>query len=268
MRTKELPIPESVKIHNNQPKGAKSFSKLLRKGMIYTTALALGFGITATSTSITDYMQPKLPAWMWRAPAPPKGWEVTETQLLYNEAKQVADSSYAQTGKYDLDSLRAIQDQYFQYLKDTGVSSEQPIHQYLPLIRQVVDDEVKVNDHDGEIDAKIVKDMLVMTMASIMSNESWGWKYAVGKDGELGLMQPDPNKHKLTKYQEAHIFDPDVNIPLGAKILNEYLVEFHYDVAKAIEAYNGGPGSIYHGKANSRPKKYLNNAMKHINNME
>ena len=85
---------------------------------------------------------------------------------------------------------------------------------------------------------------------SIIKADSFGYRYAVGPIGELGLMQinvSDPNL-KLSKAQYTKIFDPETNIGIGASILKANMQLFNGNVIKAVEAYNSGAGRVLSGR--------------------
>ena len=95
-------------------------------------------------------------------------------------------------------------------------------------------------------------------IVSIIKTESFGYRYAIGPTGELGLMQINVNDPsiKLTRHQYENIFDPEVNISLGALILKRDLGEFRDNIVKAVEAYNSGPGFVISGRVPRSTRKY------------
>ena len=67
------------------------------------------------------------------------------------------------------------------------------------------------------------------------------------------------------KYGEWIVYDPEVNIALGAFYLNKLLKRFQ-DLRLALEAYNHGPTQLKQFlKRGIRPKKYSNKVYKNYN---
>ena len=64
---------------------------------------------------------------------------------------------------------------------------------------------------------------------------------AVSRKGALGLMQLMPATAAELK---ADPRDPEQNADAGAKYLADLLVKYSGDVAKAVAAYNAGPGAV------------------------
>jgi soluble lytic murein transglycosylase len=74
---------------------------------------------------------------------------------------------------------------------------------------------------------------------------------AVSSSGARGLMQLLPStakwivESKLNQaFDEDDLDDPEVNISLGTWYLRHLLEQFDFDLAKAVAAYNGGPGNL------------------------
>ena len=95
-------------------------------------------------------------------------------------------------------------------------------------------------------------------IVSIIKADSFGYRYAVGPIGELGLMQiniSDPNL-KLSKAQYGKIFDPETNISIGASILKANMQIFNGNVIKVAEAYNSGAGRVLSGSVPKSTRTY------------
>lgn len=69
---------------------------------------------------------------------------------------------------------------------------------------------------------------------------------AVSKKGALGVMQLMP---ATAAGMNADARDPKQNVYAGALYLRELLIKYRGEVAKALAAYNAGPGAVdkYHG---------------------
>lgn len=64
----------------------------------------------------------------------------------------------------------------------------------------------------------------------------------VSRAGAKGLMQLMPATARQMGVK--NIFDPEENIMAGTRFLNYMLIEFNYDIKKALAAYNAGPGHV------------------------
>jgi len=85
----------------------------------------------------------------------------------------------------------------------------------------------------------------------VMREESNFSPTAVSSSGARGLMQLLPStakwilESKLNQpFHEDNLDDPEVNIFLGAWYLRHLLEQVNFDLAKAVAAYNGGPGNL------------------------
>ena len=64
---------------------------------------------------------------------------------------------------------------------------------------------------------------------------------AISPKGAIGMMQLMPNTAAML---QADPRDPEQNTQAGAMYLREMLVKYDGDVAKALAAYNAGPGAV------------------------
>lgn len=86
---------------------------------------------------------------------------------------------------------------------------------------------------------------------AVMREESNFSPTAVSSSGARGLMQLLPSTAKWIQesklnqpFHEATLNDPKVNILLGSWYLRHLLELFDFDLARAVAAYNGGPGNL------------------------
>ena len=84
-------------------------------------------------------------------------------------------------------------------------------------------------------------------LASVVKAESNGNSRAVSRAGARGLMQLMPKTAAEEGVSDS--FRPDQNVRGGSAYLNELLVRYHDNIAKALAAYNAGPAAVdkYHG---------------------
>lgn len=82
---------------------------------------------------------------------------------------------------------------------------------------------------------------------SIIRAESGFNPRAVSNKGAQGLMQLMPDTANQLGVRDA--FDTQANVEAGTRYLRELLDRYHYDLAKALAAYNAGPQRVeqYHG---------------------
>ena len=95
-----------------------------------------------------------------------------------------------------------------------------------------------------------------LLIASVIKSESFGYKYAVGGKGELGLMQINISCTRLTRQEYENIFDPQTNISLGSSILKACLERFKDNTMLALEAYNYGIENVIERKIPKASREY------------
>lgn len=79
-------------------------------------------------------------------------------------------------------------------------------------------------------------------VASVIRAESGGNVNAVSRKGARGLMQLMPGTADQLGVKNS--FDPAENVDGGVRYLMQLLQQFHYDVPKALAAYNAGPQRV------------------------
>ena len=82
---------------------------------------------------------------------------------------------------------------------------------------------------------------------SVIRAESGFNPHAVSNKGAQGLMQLMPATASTMGVKDA--FDTQANVEGGTRYLRELLDRYHYDLTKALAAYNAGPERVarYHG---------------------
>lgn len=107
-------------------------------------------------------------------------------------------------------------------------------------------------------------------VAAVIEVESAGRAQAVSQVGALGLMQLLPEtgrelaqKHGVRWSGPATLFDPAINVKLGAAYLRE-LTNRYGDVSIALAAYNWGPGVIDQRlrDGDTLPSEYIDSVMR------
>ena len=79
-------------------------------------------------------------------------------------------------------------------------------------------------------------------IASVIAAESANNPRAVSPKGAQGLMQLMPGTASKMGVRDS--FDPTENVDGGVRYLRQLLEQYHFDVAKALAAYNAGPGRV------------------------
>ena len=79
-------------------------------------------------------------------------------------------------------------------------------------------------------------------IASVIRAESGGNANAVSRKGARGLMQLMPGTADQLGVKNS--FDAAENVDGGVRYLLQLLQQFHYDVPKALAAYNAGPQRV------------------------
>jgi hypothetical protein len=79
-------------------------------------------------------------------------------------------------------------------------------------------------------------------IASVIAAESANNPHAVSPKGAQGLMQLMPGTASKLGVKDS--FDPEANVDGGVRYLRELLELYHFDVAKALAAYNAGPKRV------------------------
>lgn len=107
-------------------------------------------------------------------------------------------------------------------------------------------------------------------VAAVIEVESAGHAQAVSHVGALGLMQILPatgqelaQKHGVPWSGPSTLFDPAINVKLGAAYLRE-LTNRYGDVSIALAAYNWGPGVIDRRlrEGTTLPSEYIDSVMR------
>lgn len=82
---------------------------------------------------------------------------------------------------------------------------------------------------------------------TVIKYESGGRPKAVSKKGAQGLMQLTPKTAQEVGVTDA--FHPESNVQGGSQYLRAMLQRYHFDLVKALAAYNAGPEAVdrYHG---------------------
>lgn len=235
--------PARIKLKKSDSAG-KRFARYMRKGIVYTAIAAFAVASMPDPTGGPELV-PRINQSLYKPRTPEL---LNEKEIFYEEAEQ----SYKENGSWNRGELRDLQSRYFEYVKNEHISSEELARPMMPLIMGV--------SASVGIPWRMEE--------AVAANESDFYKYTVGKRGELGTMQIDTKKNRLTKEELKNIFDERTNLTIGARILKANLEEFHGDVRKAIMAYNAGDERVIRGNVYRATRKYLERAIEHMDNSD
>jgi hypothetical protein len=91
---------------------------------------------------------------------------------------------------------------------------------------------------------------------AIIQTESSGRPHAMGKAGEIGLMQIMPQTGIRLGVSPPQLFDPAVNRQVGTRYFNMLLSKYGGDTEKALWAYNAGPARVDSGHVPDSARSY------------
>lgn len=98
---------------------------------------------------------------------------------------------------------------------------------------QVIVQTAERNAHEHDLEPNLI--------LGIIAKESSFKPTATSSVGAVGLMQVFPKWHpeKIQGLSKEDLFEPEINVEIGTKILVEYLAWSNGDLAKALKRYSG-----------------------------
>ncbi len=96
--------------------------------------------------------------------------------------------------------------------------------------------------HEMLARASLDRNVDVDLLASIVKAESAGNPHALSRAGARGLMQLMPAT--ANDLGVADSYKPEQNVRGGSTYLDQLLVRYHDNLAKALAAYNAGPAAV------------------------
>ncbi len=112
----------------------------------------------------------------------------------------------------------------------TSISFQAQAATPAPALNQVVDSASAAYHLDPDL------------VNSVIHAESGFNAHAVSPKGARGLMQLMPGTASQLGVNDA--FDPEANVTGGSRYLRELLERYHFDLIKALAAYNAGPERV------------------------
>jgi hypothetical protein len=109
-----------------------------------------------------------------------------------------------------------------------------PVAAPVPPVKQTLAEIVREASDKTLIDEDLLN--------SVIRAESGANPHAVSHAGAQGLMQLMPQTARQLGVENA--FDPKSNVDGGSRYLHDMLVKFHFDLVKALAAYNAGPEAV------------------------
>lgn len=111
-----------------------------------------------------------------------------------------------------------------------SISSREQSAKSAPALNQVVDSASATYHLDPDL------------VNSVIHAESGYNSHAISPKGARGLMQLMPGTANRLGVNDA--FDPQANVTGGSRYLRELLERYHFDLVKALAAYNAGPQRV------------------------
>ena len=99
------------------------------------------------------------------------------------------------------------------------------------------------------------QDEFIRLINSVIQIESSWNPNAVSSAGAIGLMQVMPANAIAYGYQVNDLYDPAINIHLGASILRDNVN--NYGLTDGLAAYNGGPNGRHWASTQAYAQKVL-----------
>jgi len=93
-------------------------------------------------------------------------------------------------------------------------------------------------------------------IAAMIQVESSGNPRAIGRRGEIGLMQILPATGRMLGYSRQELFDPQKNVEAGTLYLGAMLDQFG-NIETALAAYNCGPAKHQRPKCRAYGRRVL-----------
>ncbi len=184
------------------------------------------------------------------SPYPAYSPNMSDPQTVRDAFETRAEWVYRDNNGWSMRELRSMQEDYFKVVKKhMGSLTENGIPvsviSLMPVIR-------KYAARDG---------LSPYLVASVICSESFGYEYAIGGKGEIGLMQLDTtlNRHAaraLSDIEPRLMFYPGYNIRIGTDILAARVRKFHGDVWLGVAAYNAGVRAVERGRVPRSTRSY------------
>jgi hypothetical protein len=96
---------------------------------------------------------------------------------------------------------------------------------------------------------------------AIIARESGGRSTAVGKRGDMGLMQITPIVAQRYNVPLGQLMDPETNKRVGTQYLQDLMKEFNGNLPMVLAAYNAGPSRVKSGMIPESTRKYVRDVL-------
>lgn len=96
---------------------------------------------------------------------------------------------------------------------------------------------------------------------AIIAQESTGHTNAVGKKGEMGLMQITPAVAQRYNVPLGQLMDPETNKRVGTQYLQDLMKEFGGNLPMVLAAYNAGPSRVKGGMIPESTRRYVRDVL-------
>jgi hypothetical protein len=125
--------------------------------------------------------------------------------------------------------------------------------------------------HEEAVQAQVAQsphiDPMDALVQAVIARESGGNPDAIGKAGEVGLMQIHPDTAKDYGVSLEDLRSAGLNKAVGSHKLGSLLHKYNGDIEKALQAYNGGPRHVDEGNVSSDVQAYARDVMETFRNL-
>ncbi len=184
------------------------------------------------------------------APAPPAAPPLVKPPRAPPSRKKAAEpppSSFEDSLRRQAESVgrqvQTLQEQYPTFWRQTVPAGAPVPEAHVEALQAANCPPMPKMDLQAMVEREAKRNDLSETLLhAVIEQESANLPCAVSPKGAMGLMQLMPATAETLKVKDP--FDPAENIAAGSRFLKSLLDRYQGDMAKALAAYNAGPGRV------------------------